>query len=385
MARIGQLIANGLAAAHALGVIHRDIKPGNILLESAVEQRVKLTDFGLARTADDASLTQSGVIAGTPMYMAPEQGLQGTWDRRSDLYSLGVVLYEMLTGHVPFDADTPLAILLKHVNETLPLPHTLNPDIPEAFEHLLLKALSKQPADRYQTAREMSVAIQTALQAAQVPLPESIPANLGQADTKPIQSVAVFSGASRAALAPTGLTNDDTDVGLGLPLAKRQVETATPGPVPNTRETVSARKVDRAVYIVLGAFVVVNLLSLALGGTRDNMALFMGRVWPVEIYLVAFLLSMLMESLASIWFVIPISLMLNVGLLLNYYVLTQQWQRWFWWPLLTLVIAGEVIAAVRWAWPARRQRARQLGLAVSLFIGGLILLCLCLAFLAASR
>src|ERR1700723_2147872 len=102
--------AAGLSAAHAQGVIHRDVKPGNILLENGVE-RVLLTDFGLARAADDASLTHSGIVAGTPHYMSPEQASGEATDGRSDLFSLGAVLYFMATGHPPFRAEQAMAVL----------------------------------------------------------------------------------------------------------------------------------------------------------------------------------------------------------------------------------------------------------------------------------
>src|SRR5262249_61217430 len=106
--RIGRQIAEGLAAAHATDLIHRDIKPGNVLLEGG-QHKVKITDFGLARTADDASISQSGIIAGTPMYMAPEQAQGEPLDQRADLFSLGSVLYQMGTGRPPFRANTPSA------------------------------------------------------------------------------------------------------------------------------------------------------------------------------------------------------------------------------------------------------------------------------------
>jgi serine/threonine protein kinase len=109
--RLGRQIAEGLAAAHATGLIHRDIKPGNVLIERGPQGRVKITDFGLARTADDASLTQSGVLAGTPMYMAPEQAKGETLDHRADLFSLGSVLYTVATGRPPFRASTIFAVL----------------------------------------------------------------------------------------------------------------------------------------------------------------------------------------------------------------------------------------------------------------------------------
>lgn len=119
--RIGEQIARGLSAAHAQGLVHRDIKPGNILLEKGIEPKVKLTDFGLARAADDASLTQSGVIAGTPLFMAPEQAKGESLDHRADLFSLGSVMYTMASGKPPFRAATPLAVL-KRVTEDTPRP-----------------------------------------------------------------------------------------------------------------------------------------------------------------------------------------------------------------------------------------------------------------------
>src|SRR5262249_24627319 len=108
--RIGLQVAEGLAAAHRQGLIHRDIKPANILLENGVE-RVRITDFGLARAVDDASLTRSGVVAGTPAYMSPEQAVGEHVDHRSDLFSLGSVLYALCAGHPPFRADSAMAVL----------------------------------------------------------------------------------------------------------------------------------------------------------------------------------------------------------------------------------------------------------------------------------
>src|SRR5436190_632890 len=114
--RIGMQTATGLAAAHAQGLVHRDIKPANILLENGVE-RVKLTDFGLARAVDDASLTQSGVVAGTPLFMAPEQAAGEAPDPRSDLFSLGSVLYALCTGHPPFRASNSMAVMKRVIED----------------------------------------------------------------------------------------------------------------------------------------------------------------------------------------------------------------------------------------------------------------------------
>ena len=126
--RIAMQAASGLAAAHAQGLVHRDIKPANILLENGVE-RVKLTDFGLARTIDDASLTQSGVVAGTPQYMAPEQARGEAMDHRADLFSLGCVMYAMCTGHSPFRAETMMGVLRRICEDEPRSVRQGNPDV----------------------------------------------------------------------------------------------------------------------------------------------------------------------------------------------------------------------------------------------------------------
>jgi len=153
--RIGMQAAAGLAAAHTQGLVHRDVKPANILLENGVE-RVKLTDFGLARTIDDASLTQSGVLAGTPQYMAPEQARGEAVDHRSDLFSLGSVLYAMCTGHSPFRAETMVAVLRRLCDETPRPIREVNPDIPDWFAEIVERLHEKQPTDRFQTAEEVA-------------------------------------------------------------------------------------------------------------------------------------------------------------------------------------------------------------------------------------
>ncbi|MGH7222145.1 MAG: protein kinase domain-containing protein, partial [Gemmataceae bacterium] len=153
--RIGRQIAEGLAAAHATDLIHRDIKPGNVLLEGG-QKKVKITDFGLARTADDASISQSGIIAGTPMYMAPEQARGETLDQRADLFSLGSVLYQMAAGRPPFRANTTVAVL-KRVAEDKPRAiHEIIPETPQWLCDIIAKLHAKNPDDRYQSAREVA-------------------------------------------------------------------------------------------------------------------------------------------------------------------------------------------------------------------------------------
>ncbi|HJT77127.1 MAG TPA: serine/threonine-protein kinase, partial [Gemmataceae bacterium] len=153
--RIGMQTAAGLAAAHAQGLVHRDVKPANILLENGVE-RVKLTDFGLARAADDASLTQSGTVAGTPLFMSPEQAEGRPVDQRSDLFSLGSVLYALCTGRPPFRAGTSMGVL-KRVCEDNPTPiREVNPEMPDWLAAVVGRLHAKDPADRFQTAAEVA-------------------------------------------------------------------------------------------------------------------------------------------------------------------------------------------------------------------------------------
>jgi len=163
--RIRQIITQigeALNYAHSRGFIHRDVKPSNVLMDDS--GNCLLTDFGLARMVEvTVNLTTSGTIVGTPAYMSPEQGSGQKVDTRSDIYSLGVILYELATGRVPYKAETPMAVIFKHIHDPLPPARTLNPELAESLERVILKALSKRPEDRYQTAGDMVQAIQVAI------------------------------------------------------------------------------------------------------------------------------------------------------------------------------------------------------------------------------
>ncbi len=154
-------IAVALDYAHAQGIVHRDVKPSNILVDKHGD--AYLTDFGIAKVLESASELTGSAMLGTPTYMAPEQTIGKPVTPQSDVYSLGVMLYEMVIGKPPYEADTPIAIALMHVHEPLPLPRKMRPDLPEAVELVILKALAKESNDRYQSAGELARAFAGAL------------------------------------------------------------------------------------------------------------------------------------------------------------------------------------------------------------------------------
>jgi serine/threonine-protein kinase len=149
--------ATALSYAHSQGMIHRDVKPANLMLDR--DNRVVLTDFGIAKIVTGVQFTASGGMVGTPAYMAPEQGLGEPGDERSDLYSLGVILFQLLTGRLPYEGDTPLAIILRHLNDPIPSARVLNPDCPLEIDQLIAKLMAKRPEDRFQNANELITAL----------------------------------------------------------------------------------------------------------------------------------------------------------------------------------------------------------------------------------
>ena len=172
--RIGMQTANGLAAAHAQGLVHRDVKPANILLEIGVE-RVMLTDFGLARAIDDASITRTGVIAGTPLYMSPEQARGEAIDARSDLFSLGSVLYTLATGRPPFRAESTYGIL-RRLTDDAPRPlREISPQFPSWFAMIVHKLLAKQPGERFVSASQVAHTLEQCLAHVQQPTAVKLP------------------------------------------------------------------------------------------------------------------------------------------------------------------------------------------------------------------
>ena len=162
--------AEGLGCAHSHGIVHRDVKPANMLLRK--DGHLLLSDFGIAKILEGTThLTRVGTGIGTPQYMSPEQGTGQPVDRRSDIYSLGIVLYHALTGRVPFTADSPLSITVKHLNDPLPVENLRVVGVPQPIEQVLLKMTAKAPADRYQTTDALIEALTRALTASQLTLP----------------------------------------------------------------------------------------------------------------------------------------------------------------------------------------------------------------------
>ena len=177
--RVGMQVASGLAAAHAQGLVHRDIKPANILLEEGVE-RVKITDFGLARAIDDASLTRSGVIAGTPQYMSPEQARGEPVDHRTDLFSLGCVLYAACSGRSPFRAETSYAVLRKICDGDARDVRELNPAVPAWLWRVIDRLLAKDPGQRYGSAGDVAALLERCLAHVQQPATVALPAEIAE-------------------------------------------------------------------------------------------------------------------------------------------------------------------------------------------------------------
>ena len=182
--KIGSQVCQALEYAHSHGILHRDIKPENIMITSA--GLPKLMDFGLARALGGPNLTQRGVIVGTPAYLPPEQALGKRSDARSDLYSLGCVLYEMVTGKPPFHGDDPVKVIFSHINDLPVMPRKLAPEIPSTLEQIILKLLAKDPDQRYQSASELLQVLRSVKEEVEArPAPMGVPAEEKAAERMP--------------------------------------------------------------------------------------------------------------------------------------------------------------------------------------------------------
>ena len=408
VARILLDVLEGLQYAHSAGMVHRDVKPGNILLSRSGQ--AVLTDFGIAQIIGGTRYTVSGALMGTLNYMSPEQGLEGECDSRSDIYSLGIVFYEILTGDPPFDADTPLAILMKHVNDPLPLPRKIEPSIPKPLERVVLKALAKRREQRYQSADEMAQALRKAVKRARIELPERISLPLSFTTTEaPSESVVVLSGTAREKVVDEEISVEDTDANLCERLAAEASATssqssdyvgpAQPGfekaagmraeaevvashpeevpphtpeepvavaraalsgagavleeaanawlaKVPKVELPVESRGVGKAILYGIGWVVLGNLLVVFLGLITGWRGVF-GRGWPFELLLVGLALCLVMEATASVWLLIPTGIIVGNGILFSFYAITGWWRLWaVLWPLEPLLIGGTILFTI---------------------------------------
>lgn len=247
--RVGRAVASALDYAHEQKVIHRDVKPSNVMI--AGDDRVVLTDFGLALDVEQGSM---GQVFGTAHYIAPEQAKRSA-DAvpQSDLYSLGIMLYEMLTGTVPFDDPSPTAVALQHITQPPPAPHTLNPELSSEVEAVLLKALSKSPQERYQTGGELMMFLENALNGTNeldlAPLPP-LPAEVS-APEQPVPSSKTTVVATIAAQAPS----------FQAPQAKLSSNTAPP-----SKRQGSRSRNPLILWLVLGVFSLIAVVFVILVG-----------------------------------------------------------------------------------------------------------------------
>lgn len=273
--RILHGVAEALDYAHDKGVVHRDVKPQNILLDEA--ERVYLADFGIAKMVESSGgLTQTGMISGTPQYMAPEQATGVHIDRRADIYAVGIVAYEMFTGHVPFTADTPVAVLMKQVSE--PLPRPAAHEVPEALIEPILRCTSKRPEERWPTTLAFVEALEQGLRAFQTPqvsvpawpsggvasLPvEALPASPDEA-AEDTQDHDVSQGAGSSAPAPTwrGERTLEARRATRVPAATAPDAQAAPR---TTQSTAAPRAGLATPLIVLGVLGLGLLMALAVG------------------------------------------------------------------------------------------------------------------------
>ncbi|MBS1250849.1 MAG: Serine/threonine-protein kinase PrkC [Chloroflexi bacterium] len=333
-------VLRGLAYAHKSGVIHRDIKPANILLTQRGE--AILSDFGIAHIIGTTQHTASSTLMGTLNYMAPEQGLEGKSDARSDIYALGITLYEMLAQRPPFEGETPLAILMKHINNPLPPPKEINPDIPTVFQEIVLKALEKTPENRYSSSKEMALALGNATEKINLELPTHISLPLSfTTEEMPSESVIVLSGSAREKLTEAKFADQDTDPKLDHPSeTKTFKEKSIPERIMGIswREERSSSRAD-TILRSIGVFLIVNSLAIIMAGLTE-WEIF-NAIWPIEFFLIAHILSGIMTSTRSIWFMIPVGIITGNGLLFLYATATGLWGHWsFLWVFEVLLLFG---------------------------------------------
>ncbi len=379
-------VLDGLAYAHSEGMIHRDIKPANIMLTK--RGQAVITDFGIAQIVGATRYTLSGALMGTLNYMAPEQGMQNQSDVRSDLYSLGIVLYEMLTGKPPFDADTPLAILMKHVNEPLPLPSLTEAQVPATFEKVLLKVLSKNSDDRYQSAEEMAQAIRAAAEEAGVQLPDRISLPLSFSTAAAADPISVISGTARENLTNTDFAKDQTDAELGKKLesVKAAEAASAAGAAAGAAASqsggaqnmaVETKSIDWGGLIKKSGLIALIWFSIIIGANLifASVVAFTGSLdifvhgWPLQILVVGLAFAYVMFATRWLWVMIPTNTLLVTGIISGYYWFLDR-GNWTIWMLIAPVVVGTLIGTII-LYLANRRLARQVA-----YYTGLVLMVL---------
>jgi len=251
-----QQILGALAAAHRRDVIHRDIKPQNVMLAS--DGLLKVTDFGIARAGAESEMTEAGSVIGTAQYLSPEQAHGGELTSASDCYSAGVVLYEMLTGRVPFDGERPVVVAMKQINEPPVPPRTYEPDIPPALEAVVLKALAKRPSERYRSAEEFSAALADVRRQIDPSSTGQHTMLLGAAAAEGAAQTTLMAASPPPPAQPTATT----------PLSASTPPPGTTAPAKKNRNRTTAIVI--AVIVVLGIAAVAAVLLLARGSGSSN-------------------------------------------------------------------------------------------------------------------
>jgi len=249
--RIVAAIADALEYAHRRQMVHRDIKPANILFTG--ENQPVLTDFGIARMLSVTGLTASGAMVGTPAYMAPEIGIGHPGTALSDIYSLGVVLYQLVTGQLPFDAEVPMALVMKHINDPVPPPSQLVPDLPAGLEAIILKMLMKQPEKRFLSAGEVAVALREVMGW------ETPPAALVTSTTAVTRTPSRGAGETPEGTAPAGIEEPEA------PLLRRIAPHAPTEPDADAAQP-SRRGSNPLKRVLRGVVALVMILALGLAG-----------------------------------------------------------------------------------------------------------------------
>lgn len=269
--RIILAVGSALRYAHERGMVHRDVKPANVMI--TLDGQVILTDFGIAKIVSASNLTASGAMVGTPSYMAPEQGMGQPGDERSDIYSLGVMLYQLVLGRLPFDADTPLAVVLKHINEPLPLPRLLKPDLSDALNAVILKALAKDANERYQKVTEMLADLRRAV---------GLPADETQSETTAANSSIKLGGATIVGRV-SGLTPPPATTGSRPNPTAAATQVASPqtvvagasaqpiGPAPTLAPAPATKRPGWIISVIgLAAVAIIAVIAIILGGAASG-------------------------------------------------------------------------------------------------------------------